>query len=723
MSEKSSDLGLATNKQLDGDRPAKGLADDRLGYASFSRAMARAIHSMVPREGIVLSVNGAWGSGKTSAINMMVEALRELQANTAEDERTVVVYFNPWWFSAQEDLVRAFFNDIAASLEEEKLSEKIVGGLKAVGRRASKAKDIVLGVLDLVPGGAVVKGVTGAAIDAVGRASSVERSLAAERAELDEALRSQHQRILVVIDDVDRLPADEARQIFRMVKSVADLPNVIHLLVFDRAIARKALGAEINDDGPDWLDKIVQASFDLPPVRSADLQRLLLSELDALAKPRPFIDFVRWGNTLQSAIMPWLTYPRDVRRLVNALAVSWPAVSKEVDFADFVALETMRLFEPELHAMVKRNEAKLTGGEQFDKEAYQHFANDLLSAVKRSRNQVAQEALWRLFPRLEKVWRNHSYSNGSQTKWDSERRVCVTRHFHAYFGFDVGEDALRQSEIEDAIADLAEPVKFRSRVLNYASQPRASGGNKAAVLLDELRAHTQSIPGGALPCALRSIAISSDAFYEGDSGTGSFLSVPLMWQVWSSFAAVARRIPEDDRADMVREALDDPSSLNFLSFVVRKLSEDHGRRSKGTGDRERELLVNETVLDKLQAVLMAQLRVFAQSLELLDQRHLIHLLLHWHELDEDEARKWIASQIDSDKGAIAIGEASIVYTTVHTSGDHVAVHRPSVNREILAKIVDVDLLESRLAKIAASPNEKGKHVHDLFQAGLDTPGW
>ena len=722
MSEKSSDLGLATNKQLDGDRPAKGLADDRLGYASFSRAMARAIHSMVPREGIVLSVNGAWGSGKTSAINMMVEALRELQANTAEDERVVVVHFNPWWFSAQEDLVRAFFNDVAASLEA-KLSDKIVEGLKTLGRCASRAKDIVLGVLDFVPEGAVFKGVTAAAINAVGDASGVERSLAAERAELAEALRSQQQRILVVIDDVDRLPADEARQIFRLVKSVADLPNVIHLLVFDRAIARKALGTEINDDGPDWLDKIVQASFDLPPVRSADLQRLLLSELDALAKPRPFIDLVRWGNTLQSAIMPWLTSPRDVRRLVNALAVSWPPISKEVDFADFVALETMRLFEPELHAMVKRNEAKLTGGEQFDKESYQHFANDLLSAVKRSRNQGAQEALWRLFPRLEKVWRNHSYSNGSQTKWDSERRVCVTRHFHAYFGFDVGEDALRQSEIEDAIADLAEPVKFRSRVLSYASQPRASGGNKAAVLLDELRAHTQSIPGGALPCALRSIAISSDAFYEGDSGTGSFLSVPLIWQVWSSFAAIARRIPEDDRADMVREALDDPSSLNFLSFVVRKLSEDHGRRSKGTGDRERDLLVNETALDKLQAVFMAQLRVFAQSLELLDQRQLIDLLLHWHEFDEDEARKWIASQIDSDKGAIAIGEASIVYTSVHTKGDHVAVHRPSVNREILAKIVDIDLLESRLAKIAASPNEKGKHVHDLFQAGLNTPGW
>ncbi|MCA3272309.1 MAG: hypothetical protein ING12_09955 [Roseomonas sp.] len=458
---------------------------------------------------------------------------------------------------------------------------------------------------------------------------------------------------------MDRLPADEARQIFRMVKSVADLPNVIHLLVFDRAIARKALGAEINDDGPDWLDKVVQASFDLPPVRSADLQRLLLSELDALARPGPFIDLVRWGNTLQSAIIPWLTSPRDVRRLVNALAVSWPPVSQEVDFADFVALETMRLFEPELHAMVKRNEAKLTGGQQFDKETYQHFANDLLSAVKRSRNQVAQEALWRLFPRLKKVWRNHPYSTGNHAEWDRERRVCVTRHFHAYFGFDVGEDALRQSEIEDAFTDLAEPEKFRSRVLDYASRPRASGGTKAGVLLDELRAQTQKIPEEALPFALRSLAISSAAFDDGESSTGSLLSVPTILQVWAFFADLARRIPEDVRADTVKGALEDPLSINLLSFVVRRLSEAHGRSSEGVGDRDKEPRVNETTLDKLQALLLNQLHVCAQTLELLKQRQLISLLLHWKDLEADEAQRWIASQIETDAGAIAIGEASV----------------------------------------------------------------
>jgi hypothetical protein len=86
-------------------------------------------------------------------------------------------------------------------------------------------------------------------------------------------------------------------------------------------------------------------------------------------------------------------------------------------------------------------------------------------------------------------------------------------------------------------------------------------------------------------------------------------------------------------------------SINLLSFLVKKLSEGHGRSSEGAVDRDKEPIVNETTLDKLQALLLDQLHVCAQTLELLKQRQLISLLLHWKAL-----------QIETDAGAIAIGE-------------------------------------------------------------------
>jgi hypothetical protein len=97
-------------------------------------------------------------------------------------------------------------------------------------------------------------------------------------------------------------------------------------------------------------------------------------------------------------------------------------------------------------------------------------------------------------------------------------------------------------------------------------------------------------------------------------------------------------------------------SINLLSFLVKKLSEGHGRSSEGAVDRDKEPIVNETTLDKLQALLLDQLHVCAQTLELLKQRQLISLLLHWKALEAGEAQRWIASQIETDAGAIAIGE-------------------------------------------------------------------
>jgi hypothetical protein len=56
-------------------------------------------------------------------------------------------------------------------------------------------------------------------------------------AELTAALAGQKTRFLIVIDDIDRLAPDETLLIFRLVKSVGRLPNVIYLLVFDRELA------------------------------------------------------------------------------------------------------------------------------------------------------------------------------------------------------------------------------------------------------------------------------------------------------------------------------------------------------------------------------------------------------------------------------------------------------------------------------------------------------
>ena len=226
-----------------------------------------------------------------------------------------------------------------------------------------------------------MKDMAGAAIGAVGALAGADRSLSQLRDDLSAALREQHKRILVIIDDVDRLPADEVRQIFRLVKSVADLPNVIYLLIFDRNIAERAFDDPANELGPKWHEKIVQAAFDLPPVQRIDIQQLFLEGLNKLVGAMDLPDQTRWGNVFHDGIAPWLSTPRDAGRLLNSLVVTWPAIARDVDFADFVALETLRLFEPGLHEFIRHNPHRLTGlarDSAYDRDAKDSLGKDIL---------------------------------------------------------------------------------------------------------------------------------------------------------------------------------------------------------------------------------------------------------------------------------------------------------------------------------------------------------
>src|SRR5438132_894179 len=95
-------------EKLRADNPIKNAGDDTLGRTPVAQAFAKEILELDCAEGIVVGVLGAWGSGKTSFINL---ARDELEGSAA-----AVVDFNPWMFSGAEQLLRSFFNEIAAQL-------------------------------------------------------------------------------------------------------------------------------------------------------------------------------------------------------------------------------------------------------------------------------------------------------------------------------------------------------------------------------------------------------------------------------------------------------------------------------------------------------------------------------------------------------------------------------------------------------------------------------
>ena len=212
----------------------------------------------------------------------------------------------------------------------------------------------------------------------------------------------------------------------------------MYLLVFDRELAEKAVTEMYPSEGPHFLEKIIQASFELPLPARDDLNMAALSQIDAFCgAPSDRDQLLRLMNLFYDAVSPYLNTPRDLTRLCNAMTVSWPAVAKEVDVGDYVALEIMRLFEPLLYNAIRTNKGKVCGvrseyGKEEDpKQAIEGF----LQPVPEKRREYARLAVMRLFPRFENV----SYSRSYIETWEAQRRVCTEKHFDTYFRMGIGE--------------------------------------------------------------------------------------------------------------------------------------------------------------------------------------------------------------------------------------------------------------------------------------------
>ena len=105
---------------IDGaDAPIRSLSEDRLGRQSFAEALAAEVMAAPAARGYVMGLTGPWGSGKTSILNMTVDAL---------GDDAIVVEFNPWMFSGTEALVNSFFAEIGKQLAKKEAKLKAVGG-------------------------------------------------------------------------------------------------------------------------------------------------------------------------------------------------------------------------------------------------------------------------------------------------------------------------------------------------------------------------------------------------------------------------------------------------------------------------------------------------------------------------------------------------------------------------------------------------------------------
>ena len=377
---------------------------------------------------------GPWGSGKTSLMNLVAGEL-------ADVEDTVVVLFNPWFFTGAEDLIQLFFGELASQLMTS--TDRRLAAVAAALERYAK----VLDPLGRVPTiGTAAGGLTGVLLGArmaLQRKSRFNATdLRATKAQLEKALYDSGKRFVVLIDDVDRLEPYEIKELVRLVRLVGDLPQTSYLLAFDRVRVETALGDGDLVLGRDYLEKIVQVVYNVPPPASDDLSTLVLQALDQIidgVETGPF-DSAVWGNYYQFVVRPLIKTPRDARRYVNSVPSSLTAVGVDVALADVLALDAVRIFMPDAFVDIASNPVELTsvgsGAIGLRSDDRQRDAVKLLleQMIERAGKQgdICRAVLKWIFPAAGGVLENVHYGPDSQRKWRRERRVADVTALRIY---------------------------------------------------------------------------------------------------------------------------------------------------------------------------------------------------------------------------------------------------------------------------------------------------
>jgi predicted KAP-like P-loop ATPase len=715
---------------VDGDHPITRREEDRLGFTPIAEHLARAIVDQLAPQGFVFGIEGKWGSGKTTLINLTIDALKAFGAQSPE-----IVSFSPWLVGDRDELLQTLFDELATAAvkidpvldnnagedntaleklhEKEKMKKALGPKLRAFGAVAGTLGKIARTADAL---GVPVAGVAGAFLERGGGAAQSifgKEPASKRKAELVDALKLLTRRIVVFVDDLDRLEPREASEVLRLIRAVADFPNIIYVLSYDPEVVAGILSKAIQvDDGAAFLEKIVQVSFRIPRPEAFDLRRWFQAEVrkqfsassENLADPTIEI---RLSQVIDKQGGIYLETGRDVARALNALRLHAVPVLNSIDIADMVWLQLLKIGNPDFYCWVEEYVIQIAA-----------LANNRAASLSQRERSKMAERLYKIFDdenvdvnialiELARILPGIAYRGAEPHKrlfanidasklapFVTAKRLGSPEHYRYYFAFSRPAGSLPDEQVEAFIRGAEKSADDAIVTLKELSREmRPQGGTLAEVLIDRLNAMADRIPVEAIPSIITSLAEIMDT--DELAASGDFAE-RFAWQSATRlFRTLLPRITGDERRATVQSIFNKGRALGWLTSIVRDETFAHGLY----GDQrkpESDWILNEKEFRQVLDSVLDRYRDMSSD-DLMRVPELLSLLYAWLQGGRpDEARQWVEKQTATDAGLLSF--LSRVRSWMDVNGTQ---YYPLKRRD-LQSFLDFDRATQRLQTIAAN---------------------
>lgn len=680
------------------DQPITSHKEDILNRHLFSQSLGKAILSYKDKNSVVIGLFGAWGSGKTSIVNMSLEYVDNVSNNLPATERPVVLRFNPWNFSDQNQLISQFFKQLSSILKHRDLGKEVENIGKQIENYAEFFEPLALipvfGITTAVVGKVI--GRVGARLGQWGKNQQSDLNVAKEK--LNTQVEKLSRKIIIVIDDIDRLNTIEIRQVFQLVKSLCDFPNTIYLLPFDKQVVIKALAEVQANSGNEYLEKVVQIPFEIPVIQRHSLEKLLFSQLDLLIKdlPEEKWDQTYWGNIYHSGLNYFFETIRDVNRYINSLRFSFGMIKEEVNPIDFLAITGIQVFLPEIYYGIRDNKdlfAGASGSEtQAQKEQSKKRCDEIIERAGEFPKERLLNFLKRLFPPVESIYGNIGYGEGSLDNWRIRCRVCSPDKFDIYFQLALPEGEIGQKEIETLLSLTNNLEAFRSALLKLNEDGRA------IKFLERLEDYTETyIAKENIQNVISALMDIGDLFPDTDTG---FFGFDTPMRVLRIFYQLGNRFDtQSERFEIFKQSME--QATQSLYPIVNEVSIQDQKHNKNKAKKEQDLneklTINEEQLKELKLIACGKIETWAKDGRLRKHNRLAYILFCWKNWnDKDDYKTFVDNLIKDDEGLLVFVVSFLSKSFSYGMSDYVGRINWRMDLKWMGQFVDPKTIEPRL---------------------------
>jgi predicted KAP-like P-loop ATPase len=548
---------------------------DLLERTSVINLLHNTLLNSNPSEGFVISLEGDWGSGKTTIINNVKRNLESSYENII-----VIDDLDPWSYSNQESLFYNMFDTIIqksgikfSPFLTKQMADSISGDIFG-NKKANLIKNLFIPT------------------DTINTLKN----------RINDYLKFSGKKLIFFIDNIDRTESENIILLFKLVGNVFDFERVIYVLSFDNNRVKKILENNLNIDYQ-YLKKIIQMQIRVPALDKTVFSSLIIKCLNNL--------LIAYGETrnllgkyepIIKNISNQTKDIRDFKRFINSV-VSMPFSNiTYLNKRDLFAIEYIRLNNLPLYETIYKNRIYFISHDKhaeieiyntmFDKKMLNDKGKEFFDTLfDNMDNKEYIFILEEIFPYVKKYNKNQAleydgniiHNDPSYKEISKNKNICSAKYFELYFSNTKNDYLVISNLVEGFVSSINTLKGFDEKQITFSKFIENVHYSYLKEMMEKLQLYIDEIQNNTL----YDLTLILYRNLHKIDDTGEFFSLSSRSRTEIIIWELLQKITDEEYNNFIDSIREDYKKIDNISKILYWF--EHDKEEKNISGREQKL--------------------------------------------------------------------------------------------------------------------------------------